>query len=199
MENKVLIGVEHKSEEEIDRVNNEISLLSPSKVGIELPEDYQHREMYGIKTFFFSDIASHLRDAGVEVVPLENPDIWNRHHAIELAMAVIKSQVKREDVEMELARIEMTGRKDLSYTAPETLYHLEYFGDKYRTALGMLDRTQSLEGMQELWRDSNKKREVYVLGKIKVCEPDAVVIGDGHARELKEHLPEYEYVTITSS
>lgn len=194
MKSKVIIGVEHRDEEELNRVMNEINRYSPSKVGIELPEDYLEREMYGIETFFFGNIASYLRASGVDVIPLENPRLWDYHQAIELAKVVREGRARRENVEKDTA--EMKQSINNPYMAPEQIYILNHFIKRNETALEILDKNQTSEEFMKLWEDSIAKRDAYVSAKLQTTKVDMVIVGDGHARKLKDIFPEYEYVKL---
>src|SRR4030042_2281798 len=186
--NKVLLGVAHESEEELDRVKNILGQYSPSKAGIELPEDYLEKKMRGIVTLFFDDIVSYFKDAGVDVLPLENSDAYNFHQAIEVAKAVRDGRAQKEDIETALANF---AERISSFSAPEVLYQCDFFIRRYQTALEILESAPTLEEVIKLWEESNAKREAYVLQKIKMNRPDIAIIGNGHAKKLKHSLSEY--------
>ncbi|MEM7815938.1 MAG: hypothetical protein QXN71_02350 [Candidatus Aenigmatarchaeota archaeon] len=189
--NKILLGVGHKSEQELEKVKGRIDIYIPSIAGIELPEDYMEKEDIGYTIFFFSDITSYLKDKGTKVIPLEDSATVDYHYAIEVAKAVYEGKITRRQVEIEEA--EVRNMKITPYMSPELIRDIEFLVNRYKNILDILNNTKGLEDVMKLWKSSNKKREVHMLEKIKKYMPDLVIIGDGHARELKDNLPEYNY------
>jgi len=189
--NKIILGVGHKDEQELHKVKSRIDIYCPSEAGIELPEDYLEKEDVSYTTFFFSDIASYLKDKGAKVIPLEDSAIIDYHYAIEVAKSVWEGKIPRKQVEAEEAEVRNT--KITPYMSPEMVKDIEFLASRYKNILDILKSTQGLEDVMELWKGSNKKREAYVLEKIRRYMPDMVIIGDGHAKVLKESLPEYGY------
>lgn len=51
----------------------------------------------------------------------------------------------------------------------------------------------TLEEIMGLQNALNEKREKHMLKKINEHKPDIIVIGDAHAKKLREKLPEYEF------
>src|SRR3989344_3369371 len=102
---RLIIGVAHVAEEELNQVKNFVSKCSPSNVGLELPEDHKQRKEYGISTFFFSDLDDYLESIKIEVLCLESPVAWNAHHTADIARSVMEGKTKKEDLEMELRRM----------------------------------------------------------------------------------------------
>lgn len=192
---KLLVGVAHRDDEELAALLERFSSYAPSSVALEMPEDYPERESYGIETAFFKDIARHYAAAGVKVLGLEDPDAFDRGQAIEAAKAVLAGQLTRGQLEYELSDL----MRDITpYIPPERFHVLRHFAERDRNALAILDEEATLEGVMELFHDSNRRREAHVLRRILAEQPDIVIIGDAHARELKDELPGYEYVTFYS-
>lgn len=190
---KILVGVAHRDDEELAELIGKLSSYSPSSVALEMPEDYLERESYGIETAFFKDIARHYAAAGVKVLGLEDPDAFDRGQAIEAAKAVFVGHLTREQLESELSDLM---RNITPYIPPERFHVLRHFAERDRNALAILDEGATLEGVMERFYDSNRGREAHVLRRILAEQPDMVIIGDAHARELKDELPCYEYVTF---
>lgn len=192
---KILMGISHGveqlNEEHLKRVKNEVERISPKKVGLELPEDYLKREENGVKTLFFDELASYIRSKGMEAVFLENPELWNRHHAIENALAVREGKVTQEWLEGKLGRLK---ERLNPYTAPELFYGLLLFKERYEQALKILSKAKTLPAMKRIWEKSIEDREKYVLKQIKNNDLDMIVLGDGHANKIKDNLPNYDYV-----
>lgn len=189
MKNKVLIGVHHGELKELDWLKKKIEQYSPSKVGIELPEDYLERKNYDVRSFFFGHAVSYLTDIGVVVVPLENPELSDYHRAVRIAKTVRKGEGKKERLELALKRLE---NKDHSFSLLEVKLRDEHVIKIYRTALKILKKAPTLETVIEISEDTRKKREAYMLEKI--VDLYMAIIGDIHAQNLKDCLPEYEYV-----
>lgn len=188
---KIILGVGHKSEQELEKVKSRIDIYCPSEAGIELPEDYLEKENIGYTTFFFSDIASYLKGKGAKVLPLEDSATVDYHYAIEVAKSVWEGKIPRKQVETEEAEVRST--KITPYMPPEVVKDIEFLANRYKNILDILRGTSGLEEVMNLWRGSNRKREAYMLEKIKRYMPDMLIIGDGHAKVLKEDMPEYGY------
>ena len=191
MENKVLIGVKRYNEKELDWVKEILEKYSPSKVGLGLPKDHLEREMYGVNTALLSDLASHLKEKGVDIVPLEHPKLLDYFHALDYAKAVIDGKIKKEELE---ANVKMTEKREKAYMAPEVLYPIMHFLERDKTALKILAGNQTSEGVQNLWEDSINDRQAYILGRIMVSDVDVVVVPDVFTESIKLSLPDFEYV-----
>ncbi len=194
MQQKLLVGVAHRDEKELADLLGKLSSHSPTSVALELPEDYLERERYGIETLFFKDIARLYAAAGVGVIGLEDPETFDRGQAIEVAKGVLLGRFTREQLESELSGL----RGSITPYVPfEQVQVLKHFAERDRDALAILDEAPALEDVMGLFYDSNSRREAHVLRRILEEQPDIVVIGDAHARELKDRLPGYEYVTFS--
>lgn len=73
--------------------------------------------------------------------------------------------------------------------APEQIYILNHFIKRNETALEILDKNQTSEEFMKLWEDSIAKRDAYVSAKLQTTKVDMVIVGDGHARKLKDIFP----------
>ena len=193
MKEKLLIGVAHKEERELDEVIRWIKEYHPSSVGLELPEDYWERASRGVMTLFFGEIAQYLKEDGIEIILLENPETWDRCHAIELAKAVREGKIGEEDLRVKYNDLK---RMVNPYSPPEMLYSAILFIKRYEMAFDILEKRKSLEEVMELWEECNRERESHMLEKILKEQPDMVIIGGAHAERLKEHLPSYRHVSL---
>ncbi len=190
---KILVGVAHRDDEELAALLERLSSYAPSSVALEMPEDYLERESYGIETSFFKDIARLYAAAGAGVVGLEDPETFDHAQAIEMAKAILVGQLTREQLESELSDLM---RNITPYIPPERFHVLRHFAARDRSALAILDEAPALEDVMDMFCDSNRRREAHVLRRILAEQPDIVIIGDAHARELKDGLPGYKYVTF---
>jgi len=193
---KLIIGTKHIDEKELNDINALILRHQPSKVGLELPEDHLQREKHGIGTCFFSDINSYLANNGIQAIYLESPAAWDNHHVIDMAKAVREGRLKESDMREEIDRINNNMANSSAYTAPEILYQLIFFRERYKKVLRVLVDIPGLEEITRLWDSSNVERELHVLHRICKDKPDIVIIGDAHARKLKGSLPEYQYLRL---
>ncbi len=193
---KLIIGVRHVDEKELNEVNALLFQRRPLNVGLELPEDYLQREERGIGTSFFGDINSYLINVGISVLYLESSAAWDTHQTIDIARAVLECRVREGDLRKKLNKINEDLAKNSQYTAPELLHQLKFFRERYKKALDIVAGIYSMEEITELWNSSNAKREAHVFYRIFNDKPEIVVIGDGHARKLKDSLAEYDYIRL---
>lgn len=193
MNDKIIIGVEHGGKEELGRVIDAIDGYSPKSIAMELPEDYETREMFGMGITFFGDIFSHLKGNGITVIPLESPEIYEDHWPIEYAKAVIEGHIEKRQIDSWLvdSSIPVTG-----FTAQEVAYTRGIFKNRCEKTLEILRDNSNLEQVTALWEESNKRREAHMLKRVQSQSPDVIVVGDGHAVPLKESLPEYQHATF---
>jgi pheromone shutdown protein TraB len=166
---KKIIGVTHESNEELERVKNYLSKLSIKSVALEIPEDYSNRDPIE----YFDDLISFLD--GTKIIPLDKPELYEKHLIISLAKSIKESKT--------------------SYERMGKLMELFCrFHEIYPIVTKFLEN--SLQKLELLEREIIKEREKYMMKKIKEHEPDVVIVGNLHALNLKEVLPEYEYMSF---
>ena len=187
---KLILGVMHRDGEELNKVINMVdSYLNEGlrNIGIELPTDYLNRE-YGIRTFFFGDIAEYFRKKGINIIPLENPETWDEYHSLGIVEQVMKNEISKEEIKAYIRETEIT-----PYLPPEEVYYRWILNKRFKKALEVLNKISSLEDLEKLAEFLINEREEKMLEKINEYKPDLILVGDGHAQKIKQKLPEYEY------
>jgi len=194
MEQKILMGVAHRDEEELALVVDKMREYNPRVIGLELPENYAKRELFKVSSFFFSDLAKIARDENREVIPLESPELFDYIKSVLIAKGVVQKQINRKELEAKVAEYKYQ-LKDCHYKPPQIIYRPYLRLTIFQKAIDILNQEQSLEDVLTLWDDNNRRREEYVKKNIDKNQPDLVIIGDGHAKKLREVLPYYKYLT----
>lgn len=191
---RILLGVRHSEDEKrFTTVTNTVGLYLPKRAGLELPEDYLEDERNGFGAYFFGRLATYLRTSGVDVVPLEDRELFYHYWAVQLAEDVTSRRLTKMGLESQLRAFERrTGDK----LTPNRAYNLRLYTQRYRTALQILEHAQTPEQMAQKRQAAIDRRERHVLGTIKATHPDMVIIGDAHAKNMRPRLAEYEYVSI---
>ncbi len=191
MENKIIFGVAHdpNDQKELERVKRKIFRYHPSSLGLELPADYREREEKGIRTFFFSDLASYTISHQIEVIALEDPALLDYHLTLEVVKAVREGKVKEEDLHQELQEL----KSNFLFSSPEISAGPKHFKRKYEKAIEILRNNPSLEEVLNSWGESNKNREVYMLDRIRFTLPEMIILGGAHSERLVGKLEEYTY------
>jgi hypothetical protein len=180
--------------EELSGVIEETLQRHPSKVGLELPEDYLLRqEKYGSKFDFFGDIAASLGKAGVSVVPLESPELWDRHRAIEIARSVREGKLTEDDLNESIRQLKREVNDE--WATPEKVESSGFLLKRRQMAADILAEAPTLEKVKELWSQNNAERESYVAEKISASQPDIAIIGRAHVEQLKDKLSGYTHST----
>lgn len=218
MDDKIIIGAAN-TKSELSFIENQISQNQPSKVGIGVPEDYDERQHLGIFYPFYNNVLSYLHD--VDIIPLEKPELLNHYGAIEMAIAVRESVVRKEEMYRNLTSYTSVELDDLINEALVLQGNIqklrgEYLGEIvvppkgsfYEKSIPLIRKNRinavlksapTLERLTELLTESNSSRTAYALEKIKEHEPEMVIISDDIARGLNEKLPEYTYMTFFES
>jgi hypothetical protein len=191
---KHIIGVSHSSQAELDAVVIKISQDSPAILGLELPENYLEMRKRGFSSYFH-EMAKKL-EACMKIIPLEDSVLFHVGEQIDRAKAVVADKrYTRNEVESEYKDLVFElDSFDRKYASPEIISNLEYQIDFLGSVLNIIDTHPTHKAVMELWQGSNLKREEHMLKVIKEENPEIVVIGDGHARVLKNSLPEYQYL-----
>lgn len=194
---KTLFGVSHDSKEELSKILNKIKKYSIKLCGLELPKSYLKDKEHGREIKFFEDIDLYLRGRGVKIIYLENTSLFNYIYSIALVKNELIDNTKdidnfRKKIKYEVEFFESRIDK---YKPPEELYFLKYYYKLYKRALKIINNNSPLERIMQLWRAFNEKRELKMLKEIKIHNPDLVIIGDAHARKLKESLLDYKYIS----
>lgn len=189
---KVLIGSAHSDgREEVEEVTQILSNVDFTTMGLELPEDYLLKDANGLITPFFGDLASSFSAQGKKVVPLEDNLLHARHFAIEVALSLRDSRLDWQ----EFKRYSMIAKRDLGdpKSPQDMLYRASLKLDMCKAVLEILDRAKSFEEVDALWLESARNRIAHNLKVIRRDNLDVVVAGDGHAKALREDLPDYKY------
>lgn len=194
MEQKILMGVAHRDEEELALVVDKMREYNPRIIGLELPENYVKRELLKVSYFFFNDLAKIARDENREVIPLESSELFDYIKSIFIAKRVVQGQINRKKLKAKVADYTYQ-LKDCHNKPPEIIYQPYLRLAIFQKALDILNQERSLEDVLTLWDDGNRQREEYVKKNIDKNQPDLVIIGDEHAKKLREVLPYYKYIT----
>lgn len=191
MVKKVLIGVYH-NQENIERTIQAIHNYNPSSVGLEIPEDYEQKEICNIGFFFFDDIINALRKQSVKIIPLEDSRLRDYFNVVDLTKNIMEGNVNQNEVQEELSFLE---KINYNYMPPEQSLLPLLLRSRYKQALKLMN-TYNLKEVISLWNDSNYQRELQMKKNIHGYNPDVNVIGEGHTRLLIKDLPEYEYIVV---
>lgn len=197
---KLLIGVFHafKSKktcnEEIRGIIELADEHKPGSMGIELPYDYMEREKYGLMAFFFGDLASQAGAYGIKVIPLERPEEWDLHNAIEVARDINAGKVNAKDIEENIRKFEnmQSNKYDKDFSSANTIIR-----KRYGKALQLLEGTSKRKkstSIERLIDKSNARREAQMLAVINSTNPDFVVVGASHAFRMTETLKNYLFI-----
>ncbi|MFH1835887.1 MAG: hypothetical protein ABH851_06835 [Methanobacteriota archaeon] len=185
----VLIGVSHVPGE-LDQVSSSLLRDKPGRVGLELPEDYLRRPS---EIGFFGELASRLKAQGIEVVPLEKPELWGRFKAVEVAKAVSDGKFSVGDIEASIATLKAELKVENPYAPPESSDYKRLLIKRLESGLQILEENPSPSEVMGLWDDVNAQREAHALQRINEVKPDRVVMGRGHTDTLQRSLPEFDY------
>ena len=188
---KVLKGVEHENQEELEEVIQELSRYSWATLGLELPTDYETRRQFGVAAFFFGGLEQYAKKRKARVFPLESPSEYDYMQALEIAKAVRDGRVSEETL---VQNIEQVKTQKSPYVAPEQSYVNNHFLALYEKAHEILTECHSLDTILALCLKSYGKREQTMITNIRKDLPDIVVIGSGHAQNIIGCLPEYTLV-----
>ncbi len=191
MENKIIFGVAHdpNDQKEIKRAKRKIFRYKPSSLGLELPANYREWEEKGIRTFFFSDLASYAISHQIEVVALEDPALADYHLTLEVVKVVREGKVNEEDLHQELQEL----KSNFFFSSPEISAGPRRFEKRYARAIEILKNNSSLDEVLKSWDESNKNREVYMLDRIRFTLPKMIILGGAHSERLVGKLEEYTY------
>ena len=184
---KEILGVMHSRDPaEIDRVHTEITARKPRKFALELPEDYERR----LTTIgFFDELATRLKGEGVEVIPIEDPELWDMYKVIEMAKHVSDGQITKKDL---TTGIEQAQSNISPYSPPEENHGMFLFIDRATKAVGILE-SSTKDQVDAMWDDINEKREAHFTERINKTKPDVAVIGVFHAEKIAGKLKGYSH------
>jgi len=188
---KLLMGVAHENQEELEAVIRELNRIPWNTIGLELPDDYKQRRQFGVTTFFFGDLAQHMEKRDVQVIPLENPEEWDDMQAMEIAKAVRDGRWTEEYLVKEIEQ----KKSRLNPYAPLELSYLNvYFLTRYEKAYLILKQNPTLDDVLALCMQCYRKREETIVKNIELYHPEIIVIGKGHAQSIKRSLPAYTVI-----
>jgi hypothetical protein len=180
---KILMGVRHASKDELRRLISELDKRKPASVGLELREDYETAfSVVG----FFGDLYTHLRQNDTRIHLLENPDLWNEYKAVELLTFVHEGSATIAGIQSDLRAIEDVLRKTSLYSAPECVIPLDKSRQRLVSALE-INGTLS-DSVSKRWRELVSLRSEYFIFRILATMPEIVIVGLGHAVEMKPKL-----------
>lgn len=185
---KLLRGVNHDTEGL--EVLSEIMAQNPKRLGIELPRDYLEREASGQRVYLFSDFAQRLVEDGIPVIPLEDPALFNRHQAIDVARHIREGGDTEEHLK---AVLEHKKAKITVYASPDKVAEYALKSRIYGDALEILAGAPTLKDVYHTWLESNAAREEFMVQRVFSENCDCVVVGDGHARNMATRLTGFFY------
>lgn len=113
-----------------------------------------------------------------------------------MALCIVEGRIERKDLEEQLAQWRLLRLKAETnpYAAPELIPLCNYQIKKYEDILKLLENPP--EKVKEMWEECTKRVNENMLKNIRKYKPDIVVIGDGHASEIRKSLREYQYVNV---
>jgi hypothetical protein len=201
---KLLIGMKFNGAG-ISRVLRRLKGVSPTVAGVQVGENYEEREKYGIVPPNVIQVIHYLRKGGAEVVPLEDEELLQKNLSAMYARAAVSpnNSLTKEELEGKLSDcrtyISMYEERDetlRSFMDPSAVYADRRNIGILESALAILEGEPDLTTVEGLWAKSNESLQAGMLERIEARKPDLVIVGFSHADRLTEHLPEYEYVRI---
>lgn len=192
---RLLIGVSHDPAfESVERawVIDRITESGGKSVGLEIPTDFRNRRMFDLRTDFFDTLEENLGSAGFRTTGLEDPAAWDEAQCIEVAKYALNGLEHRMRIRMDIETFRE--RQHSRYLDPIDRVGNAYMREQCENALKLLDENPTAEAIFEVWQRNLKRREGFVLERIRAESPHVIVVGDWHARNFAEVLPGCSYL-----
>lgn len=205
---KDLFGVDHSdSPFEQQKIRTVLGQEKYTVAGLELPENHMFLREKGLRITFFSDLADHLENDGVKIVPIDSAFFRSELDAAEfLAHAFIETRETGNPGRYLDAKIAKYARfrnsRDQGYHVPpeaQTTFRAKKRGDLYRRARLLLDEVKTPEGIVAFSERINAEREKVMLERIAAETPDVVVVGSAHAQAIRNQLSDYKFTNFVLS
>lgn len=200
MDRRLLIGVTHVYEKQ--EIKNVKSCLReddhPLSVGLELPDDYKERRKLGIRFATFTALENYFTNQfGSTIIPLDTPTLADERYCIGTALEIVtfKTQKKfyKEKTGLEQQLTDMS-----AFSAPERTLTLEHYLKRYRRVAELIESGKNRAYFQKEFNDLIKASDKIMIKRIVKDDPEIVIIGGGHARNIMTSLPRYRYLQFAS-
>jgi hypothetical protein len=191
MQSKILLGVGHQSDLELVLVKEKVISYRPSSVGIELPQDIIERHAHGLSVYFFSDLAHLSKERGSSFIPLEDGLLYDMSQSLAIARNLLIDRRSMDSLKHYITELQ---EEIDPYKSPEQTYAPKKLLKIHTDALRLLAEHENVVRLQTAFSLLNIEREKVMLEQILATNPEMVIIGDGHARELANRLSDYVYI-----
>ncbi|MBI2134070.1 hypothetical protein HYU11_05300 [Candidatus Woesearchaeota archaeon] len=215
---KLLIGVGHgngdelETKSELNWVCNQIkdSFLSgrlgwlfskiysssPGNVGLELPKGYEQRKNF-FEIMFFGDLEKILLGWKIGSVYLDDQSLLDRVGGLEYARKVREGTLEEELLRTVFENTASSAYLDIERLPPENKdipARSKLQTPKLGYAVKLLDENIPLEEMMRMIEEVHVMRSEHQLKRIVETGCQLVVLGDYHACQIKDRLPDYKYI-----
>jgi len=186
-----IFGVSHASDD-ISEVVEALNGRRVFKAALELPGDFRDREG-NPHWLFFTPLERHFARSGTQVIPIDDPAL-RMPGSLHLAMHVVRGDIAvaaiHEGIEVLERRLD-----DMEYQPPDATMETRRVLREHMDALDVL----AAGDVSARWTRANRLREIHMLKEILRTDPDVVVVGAAHARELAKTLRGYDYTQLSSA
>lgn len=199
MDRRLLIGVTHFYERQ--DVENVLSCLreneQPLRVGIELPDDYKEREDLRIGFPTFTKLVHYfIRTIGPTIIPLDETKLSDERFCTKAALGIIKNETQKKFYE-EKTGLEQHLAGMIGYAAPESTLTLVHYIKRFRRVAELIEETNQ-DQLQKRFDDLVKASDKVMIERIIKHDPEIVVVGGAHARNIITSLPRYRYLQFAT-
>ena len=192
-----LYGVSHDVEnlDELSQLIRELEYQNFQSASLELPDDYLELREQNMGIFFFGVIGKYLEEKGTKIFSLDPPELMDEVYTLIDSIAIKKGEYDISEVNSELRVAKK--KVDDNFVAPEVRFRYKRILRRNPRILELTQNGLRVEELESMLMSVHKKRDEVMLERINEINPELVVVGLGHAREIKNKLTNYEYIDFT--
>ncbi len=191
MAKKLLIGVPHSTDEEINVLESYIRRRNVSKVGLELCSDYEEKMRLGADGYSYQ-LAGRLEKLGIEVIPLDDRKYVDGALTLGYFLRLCAKDPESEKIKEKIDAFYWQRDHALHVRRiKESHFESQYWNTFLSGLYALLEEYTTPADIAIRFRDVQYNRESFMLERILDTSPEIVVLGSCHIDYLEDCLYQY--------